>query len=105
MRISAAAIAFIATFGATPVQAMAQEGDLEQRLRIIERKLEVTEEDKEAKGKEATTAAAGEKGFGFRNADGSFEFKFKGLMQLDGRFFGDDEQTLNDTFLARRIEP
>src|SRR5690349_15718194 len=105
MRIPAAALAFVASVGAMPAPAVAQEGDLEQRLRIVERKLEAADEGREATGKEATTASAGEKGFGFRNADGSFEFKFKGLMQLDGRFFGDDEQTLNDTFLARRIEP
>jgi phosphate-selective porin OprO and OprP len=79
--------------------------DLEQRVRILERRLEVADEEQQAKAKDATTPQAGDKGFGFKNADGSFEFKFKGLVQLDGRFFGGDEQTLNDTFLLRRVEP
>ncbi len=79
--------------------------DLEQRVRVLERKLELEAEDKTAKDKAAPTVSAGEKGFGFKSADGAFEFKFKGLLQLDGRFFADDEQTLNDTFLLRRLEP
>ena len=61
-----------------------QPGDLEQRLRILERKLEVAEEEKAAKAREAT----------------SLEFKFKGLLQLDGRFYKDDRQAFNDGFIA-----
>jgi phosphate-selective porin OprO and OprP len=72
--------------------------ELDQRLKAVERKLELeAEKDK--------TANAGEKGFGLKSADGAYEFKFRGLMQLDARFFADDEQTLTDTFLVRRLEP
>jgi phosphate-selective porin OprO/OprP len=53
----------------------------------------------------AATVFAGDKGFGFRSADGGFDFRFKGLLQLDGRFFRDDARTLKDTFLLRRVEP
>ena len=45
-----------------PLGAPAQsQEELEQRVRILERKLEVAEEEKQAKAKEATTPAAGEK--------------------------------------------
>jgi phosphate-selective porin OprO and OprP len=74
-------------------------------VRILERKLEVADEERQAKAADATSASAGEKGFGFKNADGSFEFRLKGLVQADGRFFIGDEQSFNDTLLLRRIEP
>lgn len=103
----AAAVVFAAVVPAGPVaaQAVAQADDLDQRLKVIERKLELDTEDKAAKEKTTPTVSAGDKGFGFKSADGSFEIKFRGMAQLDGRFFADDEQTLNDTFLLRRVEP
>lgn len=107
MRIPATAVALAAVLGvgvATAQTAPATE-DLEQRVRILERKLELADEEKATKAKESTNASAGEKGFGFKNADGSFEFKFKGLLHADGRFFADDDQAFNDTFLLRRVEP
>lgn len=100
-----AAFAALLLAGTALAQSPPAPDDLEQRVRILERRLEVADEEQQAKAKEATTTAAGEKGFGFRNADGSFEFRFKGLLQFDGRFFSGDEQTLTDSFLARRVEP
>jgi phosphate-selective porin OprO/OprP len=85
----------------TPVPAE----DLEQRVKVLERKLELEAEDKAAKEKSTPVVSAGDKGFGFRSADGSFDFKFRGLLQSDARFFAGDEQTLTDTFLLRRLEP
>ena len=105
MRTTAALVMVL--FALPPALAAADEAqdELEQRVRILERKLEVAEEEKQAKAKESTTPAAGEKGFGFKNADGSYEFRFKGLLQADGRFFSGDEQAFNDTWLLRRVEP
>jgi len=77
--------------------------DVEQRLRSLEQRLAAAEA--QARAREAAAANAGEKGFGLRSADGTFEFKFRGLVQFDGRFFADDEQGLNDTWLLRRVEP
>jgi phosphate-selective porin OprO and OprP len=79
--------------------------DLDQRVKVIERKLELQAEDQAARDKATPVVSAGEKGFGLKSADGTYDFKFKGLVQLDGRFFADDKQALNDTFLLRRIEP
>jgi phosphate-selective porin OprO and OprP len=106
VRASIVVAAFIA---ATPLPALAASSgeELEQRLKIVERKLEVQKEDADAKAKETAGASAGEKGFGIRNADGTFELKLRGLLQADGRFFVGDPagQGLNDTFTFRRIEP
>ena len=66
--------------------AVVAQGDLEERVKVLERKLEQQAEDK----------AVG---------DASFEFKLRGLLQTDGRFFADDAQAFNDTFLVRRLEP
>jgi phosphate-selective porin OprO/OprP len=79
--------------------------DLEQRIRVLERKLELVEEEKQAEAREAGAASASEKGFGLKSADGSFELKFKGLLQADTRFYIDDARAFNDTFLLRRMEP
>ncbi len=101
MKACASALALAAALGAVPPPVTAQDAELEQRIRIIERKLEVNEEDKQ----KTTTTSAGDKSFGFKNADGSFEFKFKGLLQVDGRFFSGDEQAFKDSWLVRRMEP
>jgi phosphate-selective porin OprO/OprP len=95
--------AFAAAVAAQPAPAATE--DLERRVRVLERKLELEAEDKAAKEKSTAVVSAGEKGFGFKSADGSFEFTLRGLLQTDARFFAGDEQTLNDTFLVRRLEP
>jgi phosphate-selective porin len=56
-----------------------------------------------ARADDTVSVSSGEKGFGFRNADGSFEFRLKGLLQTDVRFF--DASVANDTFVLRRLEP
>ncbi len=77
---------------------------LDQRIRILERKLELEKEDAAAKAKTAGAASASEKGFGIKAGD--YEFKFGGLVQLDGRWFtGDTVPTTADTFTFRRIRP
>lgn len=62
--------------------------NLDQRIRILERKLELEKEAADTKAKDATTASASDKGFSLKKGD--FEFKFNALVQLDGRWFLDD---------------
>ena len=100
-----AAVAIVLLAGPAAAQSPATTEDLEQRLRVLERKLELAEEEKAAKAREGASASAGDKGFGIKAADGSYEFRLRGLLQADGRFFSGDEQTLNDTWLLRRMEP
>jgi phosphate-selective porin OprO/OprP len=77
---------------------------LDQRIRILERQLEIEKEAADAKAKTATSASASEKGYGLKSGD--YEFRFGALVQLDGRWFtGDTVSTTADTFTFRRIRP
>jgi len=80
--------------------------ELEERVRILERKLEIQEEDTTAKKKEAAVVTASDKGFALSSADKNFELRLRGVLQADGRFgFDDDDGTFNDKFLLRRVRP
>ncbi|RYG13820.1 MAG: porin, partial [Burkholderiales bacterium] len=81
-------------------------GDVDQRLRILERKLQLQQEDQAAKEKTTPVVSVGDKGASLKSADGNYEFKLRALVQGDGRFFFDDDTVpQNDTFLFRRIRP
>ncbi|SER11850.1 phosphate-selective porin OprO and OprP [Solimonas aquatica] len=94
-------------------QAFAEQGpsleQLDQRIKILERQLENQKEEADAKAKDAATVAAGSNGFSIKSAKGDYEFKFRGLLQADGRFFLSDGPAAsvrsNDGFLLRRVEP
>lgn len=95
---------------ATPEPAVNDNGlaDLDQRLRIIERKLELQAEEAATKAAATPTIAlSADKGLSVKSTPpGDVEVKFKALVQADGRFFIDDGQfAQNDTFLFRRVEP
>ena len=81
--------------------------DLDQRLKVLERQLEIQKEDADAKAKDAVQVSAGDKGFSLKSADGSYALNLKALVQADGRFFLADPagQAINDGFLLRRVEP
>jgi phosphate-selective porin OprO/OprP len=51
-------------------------------------------------------ATAGKDGFSLKSADGNFQLKLRGYVQLDGRFFqSDDQRPATDTFTLRRVRP
>lgn len=85
----------------------AQIQELDQRLRILDRKQEIVNEDVAAKQKAAAIVTASDKGFGIKSADGQFEYKLRGLTHFDYRSFGGSSSatTVYDGFLARRIRP
>jgi phosphate-selective porin OprO/OprP len=78
--------------------------EIDQRSRIVERKLELAQEA--AARKDGPRVITGERGFGIGDADRQYEIKLSGLLQVDGRrIFGSDDPTLRDktdTFLVRR---
>ena len=78
--------------------------ELDQRLRTLERNLELKEEALAAKEKATPVVTAGSGGAAIKSGDGQYEFKFRGLVQGDARFF-DNDIGANDTFLFRRIRP
>src|SRR3954468_2635163 len=79
--------------------------DLDQKVRILERRDEVNRESADAKGKEGSRLTAGPGGFSFSSADTNFLLKVRGYVQADGRFYVNDHIPGNDTFLMRRVRP
>lgn len=80
--------------------------ELEQQIRIVDRQAELEKEQAAEKAKTAATATAGKDGFSLKSADGSFQLKLRGYVQLDGRFFqSDDQRPATDTFTLRRVRP
>src|SRR5690606_38675057 len=78
--------------------------DLDQRLRILERRLELQEEERVASAKAAPKITIDQKGAAFQSGDGNYELKLRALLQGDARvFLGDPRQ--NDTFLLRTARP
>lgn len=91
--------------GDTEIEALRQTiQELDQKIRVLERKNEITAEEAAAKKKETPIVTAGPSGFGIKSADGQFEYQLRGLLQLDYRHF-DKPDSSDDGFTARRIRP
>ena len=79
-------------------------GDLDQKLRVLERNDEIAREAAAA-AKSSPTIAAGDGGFSLASADGKFQLRNRGAIHADARFFVGDTIANNDTFLIRRVRP
>ena len=80
--------------------------ELDQKIRVIERKDELDNEQAAEKAKTSTNATSGRDGFSFRSVDGAYQLRLRGYVHFDGRFFQeDDERPAVDTFLLRRVRP
>jgi phosphate-selective porin OprO and OprP len=80
--------------------------DLDQQLRVLQRKLEIEKEQATEKAKVTPTVVAGREGYAVKSADGDFQLKFRGYVQADGRFVGDSDGTSGPTnFVLRRVRP
>ena len=90
-------LALTAAIAAAPahaaISAEERANELEQRLLILERKLELQTEDLDKKAKDAPVVSAGDRGFGIKKGD--FEIKFNALAQFDLRTFLNDGDTIN----------
>ncbi len=72
-------------------------------MRILERKLEIADEDAAVKAKATPVVTAGKDGFALASPDKTYQLKLRGYAQGDGRFFIDDRAgKAVDTFLVRR---
>lgn len=78
---------------------------LDQKIRVLERKQEIEQEDAAAKAKASSAFAIGASGFSWRSADTNFVFRLRGNVQADARFFIEDTGAVNDSFLLRRVRP
>jgi hypothetical protein len=81
--------------------------DLEQKIRVVERKSEIAAETAAESTRNAPVVTAGPNGFQIRSSDTNFVLRLRGYVQADARFFPDDHAagTANDTFLMRRVRP
>lgn len=79
----------------------------EQKIRILERKLELQEEA--AKAAAPTTPvvrASPQQGFRIQSADGANVARLRGVLHVDGRYFADDfTPETADTWTLRRVRP
>lgn len=81
---------------------------LDARLKVLERKLEIANEEAATRAASTVAVTANESGFRLRSADQRFDLRIRGTVQLDYRSFLDDTPasgSLNDTFLLRRVRP
>jgi phosphate-selective porin OprO/OprP len=80
--------------------------ELDQKVRVLDRKSELDKEAAAEKAKTASSVTSGKDGFSIKSADGAYVLKLRGYTQLDGRFYqADDQRPATDTFLLRRIRP
>lgn len=80
--------------------------EIDQKLRILGRQDELEKEQAAEKAKTSTAVTSGRDGFSIRSADGAYQLRLRGYVQLDGRFFQDDQERPGvDTFLLRRVRP
>ena len=87
-------------------EAQQQVATVKQRLLVLERKLELQQDEASTKADSTPLITLNEKGLSAKSASGDFEIKLKGLIQADQRlFFDDDAVPFNDSFLFRRIRP
>ncbi|HEY3301099.1 MAG TPA: porin [Methylophilaceae bacterium] len=89
---------------------------LDQKVKVLERKNEITVEDATAAKKEAPVVSAGPGGFSIKSADGNSELRLRGQIQIDARGFptgnafssGNSSSTAvgaSDTFLLKQFRP
>jgi phosphate-selective porin OprO/OprP len=81
--------------------------DVDQKIRVVDRKLELDREAAAEKAKTAPVVSAGRSGFSIASADGQFALRIRGYAQSDGRFFPGQgaELPAPGTFVLRRVRP
>ncbi len=77
----------------------------EQKILVLERKLEIQDEAAAAAKESTPVVSAGPKGFSLRSADGKNQIRLRGTLHLDGRYLPDDDHGVIDTFQATRVRP
>ncbi len=75
---------------------------LDQKLRVLERNLELKDETATAAAKAQPKLALGDGRFELTSADGANSIRLRGLVQADGRYYVDGTNATTDTFLLRR---
>jgi phosphate-selective porin OprO/OprP len=78
----------------------------EQRIKVLERKLEIQDENTKTTVAATPVVKASPKGFSFQSADGTNVIKLRGLMHVDGvRYLDDADLKGIDSWSLNRIRP
>jgi phosphate-selective porin OprO/OprP len=79
----------------------------EQKIRVLERKIELEDEATKATVSSAPIVRASpQQGFRIQSADGANVARLRGVLHFDGRYFADDNTPETaDTWLLRRVRP
>ncbi len=89
---------------ALPAEDAPTNAELDQKLRVLERREELAQEAAEERARSTPQLSVGSSGFVLRSADTNFVLRLRGLVQTDTRtFFGDHPLSEgNDGFFLRR---
>ena len=80
--------------------------ELDQKIRVLDRKIEIDKEAAAEKAKTTGGVTADKSGFAIKSADGAYRLRIGGYAQLDNRLFLDEKQRSTvDTFILRRVRP
>jgi len=80
--------------------------DLEQRIKVLERKLEIDKEAAATAAVDAPVVRASSRGFSLQSKDAAYNLRLRGLVHFDYRnFTSDDGPDGGDTFTAQRVRP
>lgn len=79
--------------------------ELEMQIRILQRKLELKDEDEAARAKGAPVFVVANDGVSFSGPGGAFQLRLKGYVQEDGRFYQGVAHPGTSSFLLRRVRP
>ena len=79
--------------------------EIDQQIRIVDRKRELDQEALATKFSQSTVVEAGRDGFYFRSSENNFQLKIGGYFQADSRFFTGHGQVEANTFVLRRVRP
>lgn len=77
----------------------------DQKILVLERKLEIKEEADKAAASTAAVPKASTSGFAIQSADGQNQVKLRGVLHVDGRFMLEDDTDLTDQWQATRVRP
>ena len=104
--IAAALLPAVVQADPTNAELLQKIEELSQKVLVLERRLEVQDEATKTAATTAPVVKASPRGFSIASADSKNQLKLRGVMHLDGRFFGsDDPEGLKDTWQATRVRP
>lgn len=104
--IAAALLPAVVQADPTNAELLQKIEELSQKVLVLERRLEVQDEATKTAATTAPVVKASPRGFSIASADSKNQLKLRGVMHLDGRFFGsDDPEGLEDTWQATRVRP